>query len=116
MHRKCMQIDDHVVWRYFELLSSRSNDEIASLRAEVAAGRSPLEAKALFAEEIITRFHDAEAAEKARREFEAAYSGHGVPDDVAEVSVTTEGPTLWIAKALSVAQLVKSTSDGKRLV
>lgn len=111
MFRKIMQIDDHVIFRYFELLSSRTDAEIAELR-----GQNPLEVKALFANEIITRFHDAEAAERAKREFEATYTGKGVPDNIPEHRLTTDGPTLWIAKALSEAKLVKSTSEGRRLV
>jgi tyrosyl-tRNA synthetase len=116
MFRKVMQIDDAVVWRYFELLSSRSADDIAALRSDVIAGRSPLEIKALLATEIIGRFHSAEAAIEAQREFEETYRRHGVPDQVPEIRVPTEGPTLWIAKALSLSGLVKTTSEGKRLV
>jgi tyrosyl-tRNA synthetase len=116
MFRKVMQIDDAVVWRYFELLSSRSADDIAALKSDVIAGRSPLEIKALFATEIIGRFHSAEAAIEAQREFEETYRRHGVPDQVPEIRVPTQGPTLWIAKALSLAGLVKTTSEGKRLV
>jgi tyrosyl-tRNA synthetase len=111
MYRKVMQIDDRVIFRYFELLSARSNDEIAALR-----GNDPREVKASFADEIITRFHGSGAADEARREFEATYTGKGVPDEVPEVRVSTDGPTLWIAKALSAAGLVKTTSEGKRLV
>lgn len=114
--RKVMQIDDDVIFRYFELLSSRSNAEIAALKAERAAGRNPMEIKALFAREIITRFHDAGAAEAAAAEFAKVYSKDEVPDDVPEVSVKTETGSLWIAKALSAAGLVKSTGEGKRLV
>ena len=116
VYRKCMQIDDAVVFRFFELLSARSAAEIAALRADVASGRSPLEIKALFAREIIERFHSAEAADDAQRAFATAYTHNGVPDDVPEVRVATDGATLWIAKALSAAGLVKTTSDGRRLV
>ena len=116
MFRKVMQIDDAVIWRYYDLLSSRSTEEIASLRADVERGKSPLEIKALFAREVIGRFHSAEAALAAQHEFESTYTKHGVPDQVAEIRVQTEGPTLWIAKALSLAGLVKTTSEGKRLV
>jgi tyrosyl-tRNA synthetase len=114
--RKVMQIDDDVIFRYFELLSSRSNAEIAELRAARAAGRNPMEIKALFARELVTRFHGAEAADRAGAEFERIYSKDAVPDDVPTFTIPTEGPTLWIAKALSAAGLVKSTSDGRRLV
>ena len=116
MHRKVMQVDDEVIFRYFELLSSRSNEEIAALKQEKAGGRHPTEIKALFARELVTRFHDAAAAQAAAAEFEKIYAGDAVPADVKEFSLSTDGPTLWIAKALSSAGLVKSTGEGKRLV
>ncbi len=116
MHRKVMQIDDDVIFRYFELLSAKSNAEIAALKEERAAGRSPMEIKALFATEIITRFHDQAKATEAAAEFARVYGKDAIPADVPEVTLSCEGPTLWIAKALSEAKLVASTSDGKRLV
>jgi tyrosyl-tRNA synthetase len=116
MFRKVMQIDDAVIFRYFELLSARSGAEIATLKEEKAAGRDPREIKALFAREIITRFHDEAAAHAAEAEFKNVYGADAVPDDVEEMTVATDGPTLWIAKALSSAGLVKSTGEGKRLV
>ena len=116
MHRKVMQVDDEVIFRYFELLSSRSNEEIAALKQEKGAGRHPKEIKALFARELVTRFHDAAAALAAAAEFEKIYAGDAIPADVKEFSLTTDGATLWIAKALSSAGLVKSTGEGKRLV
>ena len=116
MHRKIMQVDDDVIFRYFELLSLKSNEEIAKLKAEKAAGRHPKEIKALFAHEIVARFHDEAAATGAAAEFEKIYAGHAIPADVPEHTLTTETETLWIAKALSSANLVKSTGEGKRLV
>jgi tyrosyl-tRNA synthetase len=116
MFRKVMQIDDAVIFRYFELLSARSSEEIAALKAEKEAGRDPREIKALFAKELITRFHDEAAAASAEGEFKKVYGADAVPDDVEEITLTTDGPTLWIAKALSGAGLVKSTGEGKRLV
>ena len=69
-----------------------------------------------IARELVTRFHDAPAAEKAASDFASIYSKDAVPDDVPEVEVKVEGDTLWIAKALSSAGLVKSTSEGRRMV
>jgi tyrosyl-tRNA synthetase len=116
MFRKVMQIDDEVIFRYFELLSKRSSQEIADLKREKAEGRDPREIKALFAKELIARFHDEASAIAAEAEFKKVYGADAVPDDVEEITVTTDGPTLWIAKALSSAGLVKSTGEGKRLV
>jgi tyrosyl-tRNA synthetase len=114
-YRKLMQVHDDVIFRYFELLSARSNAAIDELRRERAGGRNPLEIKALFAAEIVERFHGAEAAAKAAAEFRGVYAGDAVPEGIPEVSVRTEGATLWIAKALSEAKLVSTTSEGKRL-
>lgn len=116
MFRKAMQIDDDVIFRYFELLSAKSTADIEALKADRKNGRDPREIKALFAKEIITRFHDAAAADKAETDFKSIYSADAVPDDVEEQAIAIETPTLWIAKALATAGLVKSTSDGKRLV
>jgi tyrosyl-tRNA synthetase len=111
-----MQIDDDVIFRYFELLSSRTNDEIALLKQERAAGKSPLEIKALFARELVRRFHGEGSDDRAAAEFGRVYSADAVPEDIPAFTVATEGPSLWIAKALSSAGLVKSTGEGKRLV
>jgi tyrosyl-tRNA synthetase len=116
MYRKVMQIDDDVIFRYFDLLSSRTNEEIATLRAERAAGKNPMAIKALFARELVRRFHGEGADEHAAAEFARVYSADALPDDIPQVSVPTDGPALWIAKALSSAGLVKSTGEGKRLV
>jgi tyrosyl-tRNA synthetase len=115
MHRKVTQIDDDVIFRYFELLSSASNADIAALKKSRAEGANPMEIKARFARELITRFHDETAATRAAEEFGRVYGGDAIPEDVPEFDVKTEGETLWIAKALSAAGLVKSTGEGKRL-
>ncbi len=116
MFRKVMQIDDDVIFRYFELLSDRSGAEIQELRQEKANGRNPMEIKALFAAELVTRFHDADAAKKAAQDFASIYSKDAVPTEVPEHELKIESDTLWIAKALSLTNLVKSTSDGRRMV
>jgi len=112
MFRKCMQIDDQVIWRFFELLSSRSTEQIAKLRQQ----DDPIASKALFAREVVTRFHDEAAAVAAEATFRATYLGDGVPAEVPEVTLTAEGGKLLLAKALGAAQLVKSNSDGRRLI
>ena len=116
MFRKAMQIGDDVVFRFFELLSRRSNEEIAALKAEKASGRNPMEIKALFAREIVERFHDAAAAEHAASEFVRVYSKDAVPEDVPEVEVVATGPVAELAWALKQASLVTSTSEARRLV
>ena len=112
MFRKCMQIGDAVVPRFYELLSSRSRTEIDELRAR----NDPLGLKAEFGRELVTRFHGAQAADEAMEAFRRQYLADGVPDQIAEVEVPTEGAQLLLAKGLSVAGLVPSTSEAKRLI
>jgi tyrosyl-tRNA synthetase len=115
MFRKAMQIGDDVVFRFFELLSRRSNDEIAALKSDRASGRNPMEIKTLFARELVERFHDAAAAEHAASEFERVYSKGAVPDEVTRVEIAATGPA-ELAWALKQAGLVASTSEARRLV
>jgi tyrosyl-tRNA synthetase len=116
MFRKVMQVDDQVIFRYFELLSRKTADEVRVLALAQAEGADPRKTKELFAIELIERLHSREAAEKAATEFAHIYAADAVPDDVPAHAIRTDGDTLWIAKALSSAGLVKSTGEGKRLV
>ena len=116
MLQKLMLVDDAVIWRYLDLLSSRSNEEIAALQADVAAGRGDvIKVKELFAQEIVTRFHSAEAAEAALARRRKVADG-GRPDHIDEIAVPTEGDAVLIGKALAVAGLAASSSEGARLV
>ncbi|GMV14298.1 MAG: tyrosine--tRNA ligase [Polyangiaceae bacterium] len=112
MFRKCMQIDDQVVWRFFELLSSRTSADIAELRAKA----DPIGTKAAFASEMVSRFHGADAAESAGITFRATYLGDGVPAEVPEAEVPAEGGKLLLAKALAHAKLVSSNGEGRRMI
>lgn len=115
MLQKLLLVDDGVIWRYMELLSSRTNEEIAALRAEVAAGRSVIEVKELFAQEIVTRFHSEDAA-KAALERRRSVAAGGLPDVIEELAFEAEGDAIGIGKALALAGLAKSSSEGVRLV
>jgi tyrosyl-tRNA synthetase len=116
MFRKIMQIDDEVIFRFFQLLSRKTPAEVAALKAEKAAGRNPLEIKAIFARETVARFHDTAAAEHAAAEFERVYGKNAVPDEVARVELAPEGGVAELAWALKQANLVASTSEARRLV
>ncbi len=113
MFGKLLSIDDALMWKYYTLLSARSEDEIARLRAEVAAGRNPKDAKVLLAREITARYHGAAAAAAADDDFHRRAAG-GVPDDVAEVAL--DGAPLAVTALLKRAGLVPSTSEAVRLV
>jgi len=113
MFAKLLSISDVMMWRYFTLLSFRSEAEIARLKAEVAGGRNPKEAKVLLAKEITARFHSAAAAELAEADFNHRARG-GVPDEIPEV--TLSGAPLGIGALLRQANLAASSSEGMRLV
>ncbi len=113
MYAKLLSISDEIMWRYFTLLSFRSEAEIAQLQTQVQAGRNPKEAKVLLAREITTRFHSAAAADAADLDFHARARG-GVPDEIAEVSL--RGAPLGIGALLKQANLAPSGSEAMRLV
>jgi tyrosyl-tRNA synthetase len=113
MFAKVLSISDELMWRYFELLSARSEAQIAALKAEVTGGRNPKDAKVLLAREIVTRFHSAAAADAAERDFAHRARG-GVPDQIDEVVLT--GAPLAIGQLLKQARLVPSTSEALRLI
>jgi tyrosyl-tRNA synthetase len=113
MFAKLLSISDTLMWRYFTLLSSRSEREIQALAAEVAAGRNPKEAKVLLAREVCTRFHSTAAADAAERDFELRARG-GVPDEIPALTLT--GAPLSIGVLLKQAQLAPSSSEALRLV
>ena len=113
MFAKLLSISDVLMWKYFTLLSFRPEAEIARLKAEVAGGRNPKDAKVLLAKEVTTRFHSATAADAAEEDFQRRASG-GVPDEVPEL--TLAGAPLAIGALLKRAGLAPSTSEALRLV
>lgn len=114
MFGKLMSISDTLMWRYFELLSFLSLDAIAALKQEIDGGRNPRDAKVMLAQEIITRFHSAKAAEAALATFEARFRDGAIPDDIPEVNLG--GAPVGILKLLREAGLVASGSEAQRNV
>ena len=113
MFAKLLSISDTLMWTYFTLLSFRSLAEIEALKAEVAAGRNPKDAKVMLAKEITARFHSAAAAEAALQDFQNRARG-GIPDELPELSLS--GAPLGIGALLKQANLVASSSEGLRMV
>ena len=116
MFGKLMSISDDLMWRYFEVLSFRSLDDIAGLQKRVDEGMNPRDAKFELGREIVARFHDEAAAERAERAFIARFQKHAVPDDMDEVNVESADGTLGIAYVLKGAGLVSSTSEAFRMI
>ena len=113
---KTMSVSDTLMWRYFDLLSFRSSVEIAALKAEVDGGRNPRDAKVMLAMELVSRFHDAAAAEAALADFEARFQRNAMPDDLPEVRVAVGADGLPLFQVLKQAGLTGSTSEAMRMV
>jgi tyrosyl-tRNA synthetase len=113
MFAKIMSISDEMMWKYFNLLSFRSIADVAALKAAVAAGGNPRDAKVAIAQEIVARFHSQQAAEDALADFVNRSKG-GIPDDIPEVALS--GAPLGVAQLLKQANLCASTSEAMRMV
>ncbi len=116
MFGKIMSISDELMWRYFELLSFRPLDDVAAVRKSVAEGRNPRDAKFELATEIVARFHDAGAATAAQAEFVARFQQGAMPDEIPEVTLSSDDGQLGIAHLLKGAGLVPSTSEAFRMI
>jgi len=116
MFGKIMSISDELMWRYFELLSFRSLDDVAALQKGVAEGRNPRDAKFELAAEIVARFHDAGAATAAQEEFVARFQKGAMPNEITEITLTSDDGQLGIAHLLKGAGLVSSTSEAFRMI
>ncbi|MDH3533177.1 MAG: tyrosine--tRNA ligase [Gammaproteobacteria bacterium] len=116
MFGKLMSVSDELMWRYFELLSFRSLDDIAGLQKRVNEGMNPRDAKFELALEIVERFHDASAASAARDEFVARFQQGAMPADMPELTLESRDGQLGIAHLLKNAGLVASTSEAFRMI
>jgi tyrosyl-tRNA synthetase len=116
MFGKLMSISDELMWRYFDLLSFRSNEELESLKSGVEGGRNPRDVKFLLCEEIIERFHDRKAAVAARETFIARFQQGQMPEDIPEKTLETGGDGIGIAAALSQCGLTSSNSEAFRMI
>ncbi|MEF8715113.1 MAG: tyrosine--tRNA ligase [Accumulibacter sp.] len=116
MFGKLMSISDGLMWRYFELLSFRSIENITGLQKEVMEGRNPREVKVLLAQEIVDRFHGTAAAVRAQADFDARFRQGAIPDNIPEVKLLASDRSLSIAQVLKQTGLTSSTSEALRMI
>jgi tyrosyl-tRNA synthetase len=116
MFGKLMSISDEMMWRYFDLLSFKGNDELAVLKQRVADGENPRDIKFLLCEEIVERFHDRKAAQMARETFIARFRGGAMPDDIPEITLVGDEQGIGIANALTQCGLTSSNSEAFRMI
>jgi len=118
---KIMSISDELMWRYFELLSARSLDEIRLLQKQVKKGKNPRDIKFLLAEEIVERFHDKQSSDDAKASFLRQFQQGQMPEEIKSVSINyseveSEPGIVNMAKVLYLANLVTSVSEGHRAI
>jgi tyrosyl-tRNA synthetase len=116
MFGKLMSVSDELMWRYFDLLSFRSSQDLAGLKAQVEAGMNPRDAKFELALELVERFHSKDAANGAQAEFVARFQKGALPDNPPEVALSVPVAGLGLAQVLKQAGLVSSTSDAYRMI
>ena len=117
MFAKCLSISDVLMWKWYTLLSFQSEAAIATLKAEVEAGRNPKDAKVALAKEITARFHTVAAADAAEQDFINRSKG-GIPDEIAELKLPLGegGAAIGIGALLKSAGLAASSGEGNRLI
>jgi tyrosyl-tRNA synthetase len=116
MFGKIMSISDDLMWRWFDLLSFRSNQEISDLKKEQKAGKNPRDIKILLAKELIERFHSAKDAQSAEEAFINRFQKGIIPSDIEEVSISIEGNEVPLPNLLKEVALVSSTSEAMRMI
>ncbi len=116
MFGKLMSISDEMMWRYFDLLSFRSNDELAALKQQVEDGANPRDIKFLLCEEIVERFHSRAAADAARETFISRFRDGAMPEDIPGKTLQTNAEGIGIAAALTQCGLTSSNSEAFRMI
>ena len=113
---KLMSVSDELMWRYIELLSFQSLQTIDGWKRQVDEGANPRDIKVLFAQEIVTRFHDQAAAKRALEDFEMRFQKGVMPEEMPEVRLAAVNGVLPVPQLLKLAGLVTSTSDAMRQI
>jgi len=116
MFGKIMSISDELMWRWFELLSFKSIDEINALKAEQANGKNPRDIKIDLAKELIARFHDDQSANLAESNFINQFQKKNIPDDIEEVSLTISESSIPLVNLLKDCGMTSSTSEAMRMI
>lgn len=112
MFGKLLSISDELMWRYYELLSTQSLEEIEALKSGIASGAlHPKKVKVALAKEIISRFHSADDADKAEAEFANVHTKNALPSDIPSFELSAP---IWICKALVETKISPSTSQARR--
>ena len=116
MFGKIMSISDELMWRWFDLLSFKTTDEINSLKADQTNGKNPRDIKIELAKELISRFHDEESADLAEANFINQFQKKNIPDDIEEISLVLSESSIPLANLLKDCEMTSSTSEAIRMI
>ena len=116
MFGKIMSISDELMWRWFDLLSFKTTDEIKELKADQTNGRNPRDIKIELAKELISRFHDEESSDLAETNFINQFQKKNIPDDIEEVSLVLSEGSIPLANLLKDCEMTSSTSEAIRMI
>ena len=116
MFGKIMSISDELMWRWFDLLSFKTTDEINNLKADQTNGKNPRDIKIELAKELISRFHDEESADLAETNFINQFQKKNIPDDLEEVSLVLSEGSIPLANLLKDCEMTSSTSEAIRMI
>ena len=116
MFGKIMSISDDLMWRWFELLSFMSEEEINSLKKEVQDGKNPRDIKFILAEEIVDRFHKVGDGQKCKELFLNRFQKGQIPENVDLVKVNIGGESILLVNLLKETNMIASVSEGNRLI
>ena len=116
MFGKIMSISDDLMWRWFELLSFMSEEEINSLKKEMQDGKNPRDIKFILAEEIVDRFHKDGDGQKCKESFLNRFQKGQIPENVDSVKVNIDGESILLVNLLKETNMIASVSEGHRLI
>ena len=116
MFGKIMSISDELMWRWFDLLSFKTTDEIKELKADQTNGKNPRDIKIELAKELISRFHDEESADLAETNFINQFQKKNIPDDIEEILHKISGESIPLANLLKDCGMTSSTSEAMRMI
>ena len=116
MFGKIMSISDDLMWRWFELLSFISEEEISNLKDEMEAGKNPRDIKFILAEELVDRFHKVGNGEDCKNTFLNRFQKGQIPDDIETVEIDIQNDSVLLVNLLKDVNMISSISEGNRLI
>ena len=116
MFGKIMSISDELMWRWFELLSFISEEEINDLKKQMEHGKNPRDIKFILAEELVDRFHKDGEGKKCKESFLNRFQKGNIPDDIDSVKINIDGPKIMLVNLLKDPNMISSVSEGNRLI